>query len=41
MYFVEQPAAFLPAKKITQKYIEKISKKNEKKQHGIGAVSRN
>ena len=38
MYFVEQPAAFLPAKK-KQNYAEKISK--DMKKHEIGAVSRN
>ena len=31
MYFVEQPAAFLPAKKIKQNYIENSSKEMEKK----------
>jgi hypothetical protein len=40
MYFVEQPAAFLPAKKIKQNYIENSSKEMEKKTRNRGSVSK-
>jgi hypothetical protein len=39
MYFVEQPAAFLPAK-IKQNYIEKISKEMNKITRHRGRVSK-
>jgi hypothetical protein len=39
-YFFEQPAAFLLAKKIKQKYIEKISKEMNKITRDQGRVSK-
>ena len=38
--FFEQPAAFLPAKKVKQHYIEKISKKMNKTTRNRGRVSK-